>query len=105
MGDSEPRPATARLAPRDRRWYALHVFSRDTEAAAHQAQVAAARRLGPEGRLRVAAQMSEDARAIAFEGMCRRHPEYTPEQARRVVLRALWGEPLATRVWGEAATR
>ena len=68
-------------------------------------QVAAAKRLGPEGRFRIAAQMSEDARTIAFEGMCRRHPEYDAAQARRAVLCALWGEPLATRVWGEPAKR
>ena len=72
---------------------------RDTDERSHRAQIDAARRIGPEGRLRVAAQLSEDVRTISIDGVHRRHPEYTPEEARRVVLRALWGEALASRVW------
>jgi hypothetical protein len=71
----------------------------DTERMAQQAQVAAARKLGPEGRLRVAIDMSEDARRISIEGVRRRHPEYTEEEARRFVLRLLYGEELVSRAW------
>ena len=72
-------------------------MSRDTDEGARAAQVAAVRRLGPAGRLRLAAEMSEDARRISIEGERRRHPELTAEEARRAVLRRLWGAELATR--------
>lgn len=72
----------------------------DTSDPAFQAQVAAARRLGMEGRFRMAAQMSEDARRIAIEGERRRHPELSEEEARRIVLARIWGPELAARVFG-----
>jgi hypothetical protein len=40
----------------------------DTSAAAHRAQIDALRRLGPEGRLALALEMSDDARAISEAG-------------------------------------
>jgi len=74
----------------------------DTTSSAQSAQVLAARRLGAEGRLRVAAQLSEDARQISIEGVLRRTPSYSFEDARRQVLRLVWGEELASRVWPAA---
>jgi hypothetical protein len=73
-------------------------MSSDTGAAAREAQIAAARRLGPAGRVRVAAELSEDARRIAIEGERRRHPELTEEEARQTVIRRSWGAELAARV-------
>jgi hypothetical protein len=70
----------------------------DNEAHALEAQLAAARRLGPAGRVRLAVEMSEDARRISFEGERRRHPELTAAGARLAVLRRLWGAQLAARV-------
>ena len=70
----------------------------DTDDDAGAAQIAALRRLGADGRLRMAAQMSEDAREIAIEGERRRHPEMTLRDARLAVLRRLWGSELAARV-------
>ena len=72
----------------------------DTEDGARDAQVAAVRRLGTSGRLRLAAEMSEDARRISIEGERRRHPELTEAEARQAVLRRLWGAELAARVAG-----
>ncbi|MDF3071516.1 MAG: hypothetical protein K0R38_7117 [Polyangiaceae bacterium] len=71
----------------------------DTTSAAQKAQVIAARRLGHAGRLRAAAELSEDVRRISVEGVLRRHRGYSFEQARREVLRRGWGEALALRVW------
>jgi len=71
---------------------------RDTSDAAREAQIAAARRLTPSERMERAAQMSEDARRIAIEGECRRHPGLTEEEARQAVLRRIWGAALAARV-------
>jgi hypothetical protein len=43
---------------------------------------------------------NEAQRRISIDGVRRRHPEYTEAQARRIVLRCLLGEPLASKVWG-----
>ncbi|HEY1537727.1 MAG TPA: hypothetical protein VGF76_27090 [Polyangiaceae bacterium] len=74
----------------------------DTTPSARAAQLVVARRLGPEGRLRVAAELSEDIRRVSIEGVRRRNPTYTYEQARRVVMSALWGVQLSERVWPTA---
>jgi len=75
----------------------------DTEGHALEAQLAALRRLGPAGRFRLAAEMSEDARRISLEGERRRHPELTAAEARHAVLRRCWGADLAARVLKAAA--
>ena len=73
-------------------------MSLDTDDAARDAQIAAIRRLGPAGRARLAAEMSEDARRISIEGERRRHPELSASEARTIVLHRLWGPVLTARV-------
>jgi hypothetical protein len=80
-------------------------MSLDTEAEALESQLAALRRLGLPGRVRLAVEMSEDARRISFEGERRRHPELTVAAARLAVLRRLWGAELAALVLETAARR
>ncbi len=75
----------------------------DTDIHAREAQLEAVRRLGPGGRVRLAAEMSEDARRISVEGERRRHPELTLAQARRAVLGRLWGAELDRLVPGAPA--
>jgi hypothetical protein len=70
----------------------------DTKDAALAAQVAASRQLGARERLRMAVEMSEDARRISVEGELRRHPDLSEEEARHRVFRRLWGPDLASRV-------
>ena len=70
----------------------------DTEDKARAEQIAALRRLGPSGRVRLAAEMSEDARRIAFEGEQRRHPQLSAADVRRAVLGRTWGPALAVSV-------
>jgi len=70
----------------------------DTNAYAREMQLLALRRLGPTGRVRLAAEMSEDARRVSIEGERRRHPDLTAGEARLAVLRRLWGNSLAARV-------
>lgn len=67
----------------------------DTTMAALEAQLRVLRRLGPSERMRIAAEMSDDARQIAFEAEQRRHPELTWHEARRAVLARAWGAALA----------
>jgi hypothetical protein len=76
----------------------------DTQAHSLELQLAALRRLGPTGRVRLAVEMSEDARRIACEGERRRHPELTAAEARASVLRRLWGADLSALVL-EASAR
>jgi hypothetical protein len=72
-------------------------MSVDTDSSARAAQLAALRRLGASGRLRLAAEMSEDARQISIEGERRRHRELTDAEARLAVVRRMWGPALAAR--------
>jgi hypothetical protein len=77
----------------------------DTDDKARAAQFAVLRRLGPSERMRIAAEMSEDARRIAFEGELRRHPELSAAEARRAVLERIWGAELAACVRRAATQR
>jgi hypothetical protein len=68
--------------------------SGDTTAAAREVQCAALRALGPAGRVELALEMSEQARAIAIDGIVARHAGVGPEQARARLLRRLLGAEL-----------
>lgn len=70
----------------------------DTDPRAFAAQVAVVRRLGPSGRVSMAADMSDAARRIAIDGELRRHPELSEEDAWWIVCRRTWGAALAARV-------
>lgn len=70
----------------------------DTDEKARAVQLAVLRRLGPAERVRIAAEMSEDARSVAFEAEARRHPELSAEEARQAVLDRMWGPELAAAV-------
>jgi hypothetical protein len=74
------------------------MFRGDTDEKARAVQLAVLRRLGPAERVRIAAEMSEDARRIAIEGELRRHPELSEAEARQAVLDRLWGAELAAAV-------
>ncbi|MGH9533837.1 MAG: hypothetical protein ACRD2E_03160 [Terriglobales bacterium] len=74
-------------------------MGRDTTPQAAQAQVAALIKLGPEGRLRAALEMSETARQVAIEGLRRWHPEWSFDHARRELVRKILGDGWARRVW------
>ena len=71
----------------------------DTATVAMRAQIAAQHRLGAEGRLRVAAEMSEDARRISLEGIRRRRPGLSASEAAFELARLLYGDELAARAW------
>ena len=77
----------------------------DTDENARAAQLAVLRRLGPSDRVRLAAEMSEDVRRIAFEAEQRRHPELSIAEARQAVLDRIWGADLAAAVRRTRAER
>jgi len=76
--------------------------SRDTGPAEHEAQLEVLRRLGPEGRLRLAMQMSDDARDVTSAGIAARHPGYSVEQVRWALRRLILGDALFRSAWPEA---
>ena len=74
-------------------------MSSDTTDAAHRAQIEVYRRMSGSRRVEIAAQMSEDARAIAVAGIRRRHPRYTEAELRHALMRLLLGDDLFSRAW------
>lgn len=73
----------------------------DTDPSAFQAQLDFYRRIGPEARVRLAFQMSEQAREISKAGIRMRHPEYTEDQLQHALFRLLLGETLYRAAWPE----
>jgi hypothetical protein len=76
--------------------------SRALDSHGHQRygpESAVLRRLGPSGRVQMAAEMSEDVRRIALEAEQRRHPELSAAEVRRIVLGRMWGQALADKVY------
>jgi hypothetical protein len=71
----------------------------DTTADARQAQCAALRALGPARRLELALEMSEQARAIALQGLRARRPDLGRREARALLLRRLLGDALFEAAW------
>jgi hypothetical protein len=69
----------------------------DTDDNAHQAQIEALRRLGPEGRANLVVELSEEVRALTEQGIRRRNPTFPATQVRHQLLRILYGADLADR--------
>ncbi len=75
----------------------------DTDAGAHEAQLHAYRRMGPEARVRMAFEMSDDVRRMALDGIRARHPDYDADRLRRALFRLLLGDEITASIWpGEA---
>jgi len=53
-------------------------------------------------RVRLAVEMSEDAREIARCGIRARHPDYTPTDVENALRRQLLGDELFRRAWPTA---
>ena len=60
---------------------------RDTTSAAAAVQAHAQRQLGGPGRLRLAFELSVLARELTLAGLRRAHPDWSPGQLRRELLR------------------
>jgi hypothetical protein len=75
----------------------------DTSADAFERQLDAFRRLTPERRVELAAEMSDEIRAVAAAGIRGRHPEYSSEQVKAALVELLLGPQLAQAV-AEPAT-
>lgn len=71
----------------------------DTSIEAATVQLEAWRRLGPEGRVELAARLSDEVRQVALAGIRHRHPEYSEGMAFRALLRLVLGDALVREVW------
>lgn len=78
------------------------LYGLDTDREAQEAQFAVWRRLGPQGRSALAAQMSDDVRTIAREGIRSRHPEYSESDAEFALRRMMLGDELFRAAWPKA---
>jgi hypothetical protein len=63
----------------------------DTSPAIAETQYQLYREIGPEGRGRIAAEMSDMLRELAIAGVRLRHPEFGEEQVRAEVLAVFYG--------------
>ena len=64
--------------------------ARDTTPDAAAVQLAAYRRMGGMGRLRIAFELSDLVHSLARSGIRKRHPEYTPEQVMAALVELLY---------------
>jgi hypothetical protein len=69
---------------------------RHNDAKIAAVQVVAWRRLGAAGRMRVAADMSDDTRRVATEKIRRTNPSYSEEEVRQALAKVLYGDASAT---------
>jgi hypothetical protein len=65
--------------------------SLDTTVAAASLHEESYRKLGMAGRFKIAVELSDFTHALAVEGMKRRHPECSDEDARRRLAKVLYG--------------
>jgi hypothetical protein len=66
----------------------------DTSREIWDMQIAAYERLGPEGRVRVALELSESIRSVHVAGVRSRHPEWSNEEVTRHVVSKQYGVSL-----------
>jgi hypothetical protein len=64
---------------------------RDTSREAWEVQMAALRRLGPDGRVAVAVDLSESVRAVQVAGIEAVHPEWSRAEAVRYLVSTQYG--------------
>lgn len=76
-----------------------NLIAEDTDLGAFTAQVQLYRRLGPEGRVALAVQLSEQAREISKAGIQMRHPDYSEDDLAHALYRMLLGDDLYRAAW------
>ena len=81
------------------------IRSADTSAEAHAAQLKAWRRMTPEERIAIAAEMSDALRRLVEAGVRSRHPDHAEPQVQAAVAEALLGPELAAALRRRQAER
>lgn len=72
---------------------------RDTTPEAWRVQIDVWRRMTPERRSLLAAELSENVRRTAMEGIRARHPEFSDEEVRLALYEQIHGKEVVDRVW------
>lgn len=80
----------------------MSLHPRDTSSEAAAVQAEAFRRAGPEGRLRMALEMSEEMASVVEAGVRLRHPEYSDDEVRLAGIRIRLGDELFMAVYPDA---
>jgi len=75
---------------------------RDTVRDAEKKQIEILRRMGPEGRLRAAMELTRTSRKLLLEGVHKRHPDYDERQIRLEIIRLTLPEELFRAAYPEA---
>ncbi len=79
----------------------MNTIPADTTLEATRKQFEILRRLGPEARLKMAFEMSDNLRSIVESGVRGHPPDWDEEKVRRRVLRLMIGERLFREVFGD----
>lgn len=79
----------------------MNAIPADTTLEAVRKQFEILRRLGPEVRLKMAFEMSDNLRRIVEAGVRGRHPDYNEQQIKQGVLRLMIGERLYREAFGD----
>jgi hypothetical protein len=74
----------------------------DTTRDAERKQIEILRRMGPEGRLRAAIELSRSSRRLLWEGVQRRHPDYDERRIRFETIRLTLPKDLFRAAYPEA---
>ena len=79
----------------------MNMIPADTTIEAVRKQIEILRRMGPEGRLKMAFELSDNLRSIVEAGVRGRHSDYNEQQIKREVLRLMIGDRLYVEVFGD----
>ena len=77
----------------------MNMIPEDTTVEAVRKQFEILRRLGPEVRLKMTFEMSDNLRRIVESGVRERHPNYDEKKIKQGVLRLMIGEALFKQIY------
>jgi hypothetical protein len=80
----------------------MGLLARDTEPLAEEAQIRVLRELPAWRKLELLGDACETNRALMMAGLRSRLPGASEAELHRLLMRLLWGEAMATRIWGSA---
>lgn len=80
----------------------MGLLARDTEPSAEEAQIRVLRELPAWRKLELLGDACETNRALMMAGLRSRSPGVSEAELHRLLMRLLWGEAMATRIWGSA---
>ncbi len=77
----------------------MNMIPADTTTEAVRKQFEILRKMGPEARLRMAFELSDNLRSIVEAGVRGRNPSYNEQQIKQEVLRLIIGEALFKQIY------